>query len=199
MKTFVFGQKYTTAVQCEEFTNILATLDQLITLLNELPFFSFSATKGHYCCVYKCHNRTGGRDPFKFFNVIRRDLAQTSLWIDKIRRMNEDGSDWKPNKNTIICGAHFVSKTMSTETNNPDYIPSIFPEQYKTQPKTEDDVARHERAKVKTLRQFDLAPPVNAPNVPPPGPTVLEKLQNLDLSDLTAESVIVVQSLVIKL
>ena len=133
MKTFVFGQKYTTAVQCEEFTNILATLDQLITLLNELPFFSFSATKGHYCCVYKCHNRTGGRDPFKFFNVIRRDLAQTSLWIDKIRRMNEDGSDWKPNKNTIICGAHFVSKTMSTETNNPDYIPSIFPEQYKTQ------------------------------------------------------------------
>ena len=67
-----------------------------------------------------------------------------------------------------------------------------------TRHKTEDDVARHERGKVKTLRQFDLAPPVNAPNVPPPGPTVLEKLQNMDLNDLTAESVIVVQSLVIR-
>ena len=125
-------------------------------------------------------------------------MAQTSLWIDKIRRMNEDGSDWKPNRNTIICGAHFVSKTMSTETNNPDYIPSIFPEHYKNQAKTENDVARHERGKVKTLRHFGLAPPVDVPIVAPPGPTILEKLQNLDLSDLTPEAVIVVQSLVIR-
>ena len=125
-------------------------------------------------------------------------MAQTSMWIDKIRRMNEDGSDWKPNKNTIICGAHFVSKVASKETNNPDYCPSIFPDHYMTKPNTENDVARHERGKVKTLRQFDLAPPVNVPNVAPPGPTILEKLQNLDLSDLNAESVIVVQSLVIR-
>ena len=77
--------------------------------------------------------------------MIRRDVAQTSMWIDKIRRMNKDGSDWKPNKNTIICGAHFIKETASKETNNPDYCPSIFPDHYKTKPKTEIDVARHER------------------------------------------------------
>ena len=47
------------------------------------------------------------------------------------------------------------------------------------------------------MREFDLAPPVNVPNLAPE-PTILDKLQNMDLDDLNAETVIVVQSLAIR-
>ena len=64
----------------------------------------------------------------------------------RIRRDFEKyGKAWEPNQNTIICGAHFVSHKFSKETNHPDYCPSIFPVEYKTRPKTIQDVARHDR------------------------------------------------------
>ena len=112
----------------------------------------YRSKKGQYCAVYKCHNRTGRVVLYKgtqlrFYNVIRKDLAQTALWIDAIRRKNLDGTDWKPTKQSVICGAHFVTGRFSKEVNSPDYCPKQFPKEYRTQSKTEDDIARHERVR----------------------------------------------------
>ena len=102
--------------------------------------------RGHHCCVYGCSNRQG-RENCKFFKVIRNDNpSQTEDWIRKIGRKNEDGSQWRPKPYTLICGEHFISGNMSTEPNNPDYVPSKnFDPAQMIQQKTEEDLARFHR------------------------------------------------------
>ena len=95
--------------------------------------------KGNYCCVVNCHNRTGldrGHD-YSFFQVLRKSSPeQTQMWVNALRRANQYGTDWAPNENTIICGAHFISKYFSKKPDHPDYCPSLF---------TWDDIARHDK------------------------------------------------------
>ena len=101
--------------------------------------------KGHYCCAVGCHNNEGSSENIRFFNVIRKkDPVQTEEWIKKIKRVKPDGTPWRPSRATKLCGVHFKSGHFSTEVNDPDYIPSLFPTRH-VAPKTENDVARAKR------------------------------------------------------
>ena len=111
--------------------------------------------KGHHCCVSGCSNRQG-REKCKFFKVVRNDNpSQTEDWIRKIGRINEDGSQWRPKPYSLICGEHFISGNMSSEPNNPDYVPSLkFDPAQRIQPKSEGDLARFERVIILFLKLF---------------------------------------------
>ena len=107
-----------------------------------------SRYKGKYCCAVQCHNQQGIPD-IKFFSVIRkRDAEQTEQWIKKIKRVNPDGSEWKPSRKTLLCSAHFVSGEASKVSNDVDYVPSLFPTRH-VKPKNENDAARSERVGIK--------------------------------------------------
>ncbi|KAK0175820.1 hypothetical protein PV328_000022 [Microctonus aethiopoides] len=45
--------------------------------------------------------------------------------------MYSDRSEWKPSRSDVIYINHFVGNTKSVMSNNPGYIPKIFPTQYK--------------------------------------------------------------------
>ena len=109
---------------------------------------SNSQYKGRYCCAVQCHNHQGIPN-IKFFSVIRkRDPEQTEKWIKKIKRINPDGSEWKPSRKTLLCSAHFVSGEASKVSNDVDYVPSLFPTRH-VKPKNENDVSRSERVGTK--------------------------------------------------
>ena len=99
---------------------------------------------GHYCCVVNCHKRTG-RDKVSFFHVNRANKTQTDMWCQAIRRENPDGSLWRPSPHSKICGAHFIKGKPSRDVNDPDYVPSKLGH---LKPKTEQDIARHERVRL---------------------------------------------------
>ena len=98
---------------------------------------------GWYCAVVGCHNRQG-RDDKRFFNVVRKDDAQTQAWIQAIHREEPDGSPWVPTKKTVICQDHFVGGTFSKDPTNPAYKPSIFPTNH-AKAATEADMNRFQR------------------------------------------------------
>ena len=112
---------------------------------------SNSQYKGRYCCAVQCHNHQGIPN-IKFFSVIRkRDPEQTEKWIKKIKRINPDGSEWKPSRKTLLCSAHFVSGEASKVSNDVDYVPSLFLTRH-VKPKNENDVSRSKR--VCTIKVF---------------------------------------------
>ena len=40
-----------------------------------------------------------------------------------------DGSPWQPSDGNRICSDHFVSKKKSDVPSNPNYVPSVYPEE----------------------------------------------------------------------
>ena len=60
----------------------------------------------HGCCVIGCSSLTG-RDPYKFFRVVRADNSVTDKWLEAIGRKSSDGSAWVPSKSSRICSLHF--------------------------------------------------------------------------------------------
>ena len=73
------------------------------------------------------------------------------MFLQAIRRINPDGSQWRPKPYTIICGDHFVTGEASKEHGHPDYVPSKFTAEQRTKPRTEEDLARYQRVCNKNL------------------------------------------------
>ena len=109
--------------------------------------------RGHYCCAVGCHNNEGNGD-ISFYRVIRKNKVQQEAWIQKIKRINEDGTPWVPTKGTKICGVHFHSGYISNEENNPDFAPSKFLTGH-VKEKTETEVSRAKRVCILPLHFFD--------------------------------------------
>ena len=99
--------------------------------------------RGHYCCAVNCHNNEG-MPGISFYRVIRKNKIQQEKWIQKIKRINEDGTPWRPTKGTKLCGAHFISGNISNEPSNPDFVPTKFPTGH-VKEKTETEVSRAKR------------------------------------------------------
>ena len=98
---------------------------------------------GRYCSVVGCHSRQG-REEVRFFHFPKRNPSQMELWIKAVKRINPDGTAWRPSPRELICGLHFRDKKPSNIQNHPDYVPSIFPTEHK-HPKSDADLERHQR------------------------------------------------------
>lgn len=55
------------------------------------------------------------------------DAERWHRWISFVSRQNMDGMPWKP-EGDRLCSEHFTSKKKSNLPNNPDYVPSVYPE-----------------------------------------------------------------------
>ncbi|XP_040071052.1 uncharacterized protein LOC115311472 [Ixodes scapularis] len=90
------------------------------------------ASSVRYCCVKGCHNREGlagvklHRFPSRPWEQARRQR-----WINAVRRVNDDGSNWSPNESSRICSTHFLNNELSNIENHPGYYPTLFPEVYR--------------------------------------------------------------------
>ena len=56
------------------------------------------------------------------------DAERRNRWIGFVSRQNADGTPWKPGEGDRLCSEHFVAKKKSDLPNNPDYVPSVYPE-----------------------------------------------------------------------
>ena len=92
-----------------------------------------------------------------FFVVQRKDTERTRKWALAISRQNPNGSLWMPSKHSLLCGRHFVSGEPTDDPRSVDFIPSVFPTNHITKPKTEQDQDRFERVnKRQTSQENDL-------------------------------------------
>ncbi|KAI5702068.1 hypothetical protein M8J75_016243 [Diaphorina citri] len=86
---------------------------------------------GRYCCVVGCKNtdrsRSGIHNRFKFYSLRSLPPERKQLWLNAINRKNEDGSPWGPSAYSSICNWHFINGCASNDSNNPAYVPTIFP------------------------------------------------------------------------
>ena len=81
-----------------------------------------------------------------FYKVLRKSNPhQSDAWTRAIRRMDADGSLWKPTQWSVICQKHFLRKP-SNDRLNPDYAPSQFITHKPAEAaKSDKDYERHER------------------------------------------------------
>ena len=56
------------------------------------------------------------------------DVERRHRWISFFSQINSNGTPWKPGEEDRLCSEHFVSKKKSNLPNNPDYVPSVYPE-----------------------------------------------------------------------
>ncbi|XP_029993709.1 uncharacterized protein LOC115421861 [Sphaeramia orbicularis] len=75
------------------------------------------------CCVVGCKSRDLRNRKLTFY-IIPLETKRRNLWLQAIQRVN--GDDYIPEKNALICGAHFVSGEVSMDHDNPDFVPSVF-------------------------------------------------------------------------
>jgi len=98
------------------------------------------------CCVVGCsRNTVKDKGVVGFYRFPSRNLERRGLWIKAVKRINEDGSEWKPSANTRICSDHFVNGESHPSRTHPSYVPSIFPTQH-VKARGEKDAQRFERA-----------------------------------------------------
>lgn len=104
----------------------------IYTFYNRRPIVIMS---NRICCVVDCHNtykntRNKGVIFYTFPNK-KHELHIKKLWIQAIRRVNENGDVWEPIRSSLICSSHFVGNKCSKDPKSPSFIPTIFPEIYK--------------------------------------------------------------------
>ncbi|XP_066590643.1 uncharacterized protein [Prorops nasuta] len=93
-----------------------------------------SSKAGTHCCVINCSNNSvnkGENLKFYSFSIKPHKAEQTQKWISAIRRINADGSPWKPSKYSRICKKHFINNEKCDSPLSPSYLPTIFPAVYK--------------------------------------------------------------------
>ncbi|XP_077526432.1 uncharacterized protein LOC144138162 isoform X2 [Haemaphysalis longicornis] len=109
-----------------------------------------------YCCVVGCPNtqaNTKGREPpVKFYRFPGKwyEKERRQAWTTAVRRVNPDGSAWKPTAATRICSVHFAGNRRSDVSTHASYYPTIFPSAYKKKPA---DEARSQRWLARFMRK----------------------------------------------
>ncbi|KAK8754709.1 hypothetical protein V5799_002578 [Amblyomma americanum] len=104
-----------------------------------------------YCCVVGCHisaDNSRERDPpVKLFRFPGRwyEKERRQSWITAVRRVNLDGTLWQPKEHTRICSRHFVGNSKSDVSQDPSYIPTIFPPVYRKKAPDQERAQRYER------------------------------------------------------
>lgn len=80
------------------------------------------------CCVFGCSNREQSDSTLKFYRIPsgRQSLNghKRQLWLQAIQQVNGSIEELKGDER--ICGAHFISGEPSSDSNNPDFVPSVF-------------------------------------------------------------------------
>ena len=100
-------------------------------------------SKGRYCSVPLCQTKEG--PGISIFNVLRKDKSQSSKWIERINRLNPDGSAWEPRKRDFVCEKHFFEGKPSKDQLDPDYVPTLLmPKSHQKSYKIQDKL-RHQR------------------------------------------------------
>ena len=62
------------------------------------------------CCAVGCHNHNMMKDrKLSFFTFPKNKEERKERWINAVKRVNPDGSRWRPSKETVLCEAHFIS------------------------------------------------------------------------------------------
>ncbi|XP_028147626.1 uncharacterized protein LOC114341036 [Diabrotica virgifera virgifera] len=84
------------------------------------------------CYVVQCQNTWRNSDvKYFYFPRSQSKVDQRIKWINAIRRINSDKSQWTPKSTDMVCSAHFIGNVKSSDPLNPNYVPTIFPEVYK--------------------------------------------------------------------
>ena len=79
------------------------------------------------CAVVGCHNHHYKGSLISFY-CFPTDVERRHRWISFFSQINSNGTPWKPGEEDRLCSEHFVSKKKSNLPNNPDYVPSVYPE-----------------------------------------------------------------------
>ncbi|XP_058801535.1 uncharacterized protein LOC131670163 [Phymastichus coffea] len=97
------------------------------------------------CCVVGCSNSEKKNPELSFYSFPGRnyEVERKQKWIAAVRRLSEGNKLWQPTANSRICSAHFDGGCKSDDPRKVSYIPTIFPEKYRS--KNKYDHARAER------------------------------------------------------
>ena len=63
------------------------------------------------------------RTPVRLFRF-PADKTHRQLWVNKLKRIEENEKDWKPKQQEGVCNKHFVPGNRSTDKTRPDYLPT---------------------------------------------------------------------------
>ena len=121
---------------------------------------------GVHCSVVGCKNgsvRCKGTG-IRFFSFPSRNAEIRELWIQAVKRINADGSDWNPTKWSRVCSEHLIDGQWSPTHNHPSYVLSIFKTKHVREGK-ESDVARIKRFKRQQKQQKVQASKEQANNI----------------------------------
>ena len=72
------------------------------------------------CVAYGCTNHNMMYPEKISFHVFPKEITRREKWIQAVRRVNADGSKWKPSTHAVLCGKHFIGGTylISLSENN---------------------------------------------------------------------------------
>ncbi|XP_065675184.1 uncharacterized protein LOC136091490 [Hydra vulgaris] len=85
------------------------------------------------CCVFGCSNNKAKNPDLKYY-ILPHDPERRKLWFNAISRiaLDKDGNIlknklWSPkSKYHYVCSKHFISGQKKNQSNDPDYVPSVF-------------------------------------------------------------------------
>ena len=60
------------------------------------------------CCAVGCSNHSIMLRKLSF-HKFPKDENKCALWLTALKKNNPDGTVWMPTKNSVLCGAHFIS------------------------------------------------------------------------------------------
>ncbi|KAH7979682.1 hypothetical protein HPB49_010486 [Dermacentor silvarum] len=69
---------------------------------------SCHAAEVRRCGVHKCQQQASEGQVFSF-PAASLHAAKRRKWVQAMRRINVDGSTWKPTANSRVCSEHFIS------------------------------------------------------------------------------------------
>jgi hypothetical protein len=60
------------------------------------------------CCAVGCSNNNMMLKKLSF-HKFPKDENKCALWLTALKKNNPGGTVWMPTKNSVLCGAHFIS------------------------------------------------------------------------------------------
>ena len=60
------------------------------------------------CCAVGCSNHSIMLRKLSF-HKFPKDENKCALWLTALKKNNPGGTVWMPTKNSVLCGAHFIS------------------------------------------------------------------------------------------